>query len=152
MNGTSSIVREAWTEYLTNLHWDFMFTSTFKAYYRGAARGPQTAISMVQNKLPRAAKSITFAESHRLGGFHCHGLIDAGRDFDLESVQGYTQRALQTLGFCRVERVNNVGAVSTYCAKYLTKACGDYDLQGDSRWWQRLDSNSTEGFSLKMGL
>ncbi len=138
---SSSIVRDAWNKYLTSLHWDIMFTATFKSYYRGAARGPQTAISMVQHKLPHAAKSIVFAESHRLGGLHCHGLVDAGRDYDIESVQGYTQRSLQALGYCRVERINNVGAVSTYCVKYLTKACADYDLQGEAKWWR---SNSAK--------
>jgi hypothetical protein len=145
-------IRNAWADYLTQFAWDAMFTCTFKKEYRGAARGPQTAIDMVYNHLPCADRHIIFAESHRLGGFHCHGLLYAGGSPACDDVLPCAEENLRALGWSRMERIDSVGAVSAYCVKYLAKTGGDYRITGTPEQWDYVRGLGSEGFGQKMDL
>lgn len=125
--------RQAYSDFIGSRSWDVFFTATFAARVNHA----HTAVEMVAHKLYEHGlqRAVVMAESHRLGGYHCHGLFKNPSLETLDTTAGSIQDDLRKLGFCRVEPVRNTGAVSVYLTKYLTKHCADYEFYGDRRDW-----------------
>lgn len=70
------------------------------------------------------------AETHRLGNWHVHGLVRLPHA--AEWAFDYLKSDFNRLGYNRLEPIRKIEAVSTYCAKYLTKdRLGDWEMYGN---------------------
>lgn len=130
-----SLERMQWlstlASYLQQKQWDVIITGTFAK----RENHPHTAIEKVYNKLPFSRKAFLAAETHRLGGYHVHGLVEFSENFDkFESIAIATEN-LSKNGFCKVDLIDSPRAVSAYCTKYVTKELGDYEFFGKKYAW-----------------
>lgn len=100
-----------------------------------------TAIESVRRELTtprlRPSKMFIAAEQHRLGGWHCHGLIEYPMTHHMDSMDGLTSGSLRRLGYCLVNSVGSQSACSQYLSKYLLKDDfhGDWNLYGRKKFW-----------------
>jgi hypothetical protein len=140
--------QEALSEYLQGYAWDAFITGTFKRqiHHPRQAMGlvysklkiiPVTFASVYEEPLPYVPttwvrRTFLAAEPHKLGGWHCHGLIEFfhREPGDTEGLILEARGQLGSLGWSRVEAMRNIGGVAGYCSKYLTKELGDYDFYG----------------------
>lgn len=125
--------RDALADYLRTFPWDDFITVTFER----PANYPRLAIKRTTRALHSVARAFIAAEPHKLGNYHCHGLVYWGEDYRDEPGRwdprkDRTLAAINALGFSRLSPIRQVGEVAGYCAKYLTKERrGDWTLYGN---------------------
>ena len=135
-----SSVSKNLADFLQTQRWDAFFTATFKQHQRYSA----TALAKVKNSLLtprlRPVKTFVAAEQHKLGGWHCHGLIEFPRSQHLSEYGICVPHAqLSELGFNQVSIVSNANACSIYLSKYITKDdwTGDWLMTGREKYWKK---------------
>lgn len=124
--GQLTRVRDAWASWLQLQDWDFFFTATFKQSFQTAH--PHVVIRRAIQAIPFARFGRTFvaAETHRLGGWHVHGL-HADSDLGMVDRTGLVTTAdllhanLDRWGWNRVEALRDDVHATAYCAKYIVK-------------------------------
>jgi hypothetical protein len=136
-------LRDAWAEFLSPFHWDWLGTFTF----RNGQVHPETAdklfrlfISKANRMLygPRWAKKnrgVSWArglERQRRGTIHYHSLISG-----VGELRRLTYMDLwdKLAGFARIEKPRNQDRVLMYITKYVVKG-GEIDLGGP--WFRGL--------------
>jgi len=130
-------LRDEIAGYLNSLEWDAFFTATFARHQKYS----HTAMDIVERTLRaprlRPVKMFIAAEQHRLGGWHCHGLIQYPDTKWKTSLPSFEQNALSAIGYNRVSVVHDKAAASMYLSKYLIKDenAGDYRFVGRSKFW-----------------
>lgn len=127
-------LQRSFSTFLTSRKWHAMFTATFAVQQKY----PHTAIEMVSHRLPFYRKAFIAAELHKLGGYHCHGLVEFSHlvSGDMDALCTNTVTSLKRGGFCTVAPIRDTNAVSAYCTKYITKEMGDYEFFGSSMAWR----------------
>jgi hypothetical protein len=124
-------------EYLQTQHWDAFFTATFKQHQRYSATAIDRVVRTLQEPRLRPTKMFVAAEQHRLGGWHCHGLLEFPDTKYNDALVGFQRNSLGRLGFNKVDVVGSVDACSIYLSKYLTKddSHGDWRMTGRKKFW-----------------
>ena len=120
--------------YLGQQVWDSFYTVTFKSNQRF----PFTAISKVSKVLRtygHVGRAFIAAEQHMLGGYHCHGLVAwrplfDGSPTDYALQMAVTKSHFDRLGWSNMQVPRDIGGVTGYCAKYLTKNTVEWDFLG----------------------
>jgi len=134
--------RSALAEYLQTLHWDAMFTATFKQNQRYSATAIDRVFWVLLEPRLRPTKMFVAAEQHMLGGWHCHGLLEFPETKHEASMVMFHKNTLSQLGFNAVSSVGNLGACSVYLSKYLLKDefHGDWRMYGRKKFWHPIDN------------
>lgn len=130
--------KSALAGYLERQHWDAFFTATFARHQTHSATAIQSVIRELHAPRLRPTKTFVAAEQHRLGGWHCHGLLEFPQSKHFGSEIGFAKTTLGKLGFNVVNSVSNLDACSAYLSKYLTKDefHGDWTMTGRERYWK----------------
>jgi hypothetical protein len=129
--------KSALATYLEANHWDAFFTATFARHQRFSATAIQSVIRELHAPRLRPTKTFVAAEQHRLGGWHCHGLLEFPQSKHFDAEVGLAKNTLSRLGFNVVSSVANLEACSVYLSKYLTKDefHGDWAITGRKKFW-----------------
>lgn len=142
--------KEALREYLEYQSWDAFFTATFAKHQRYSQTAIKKVVDVLHDPRLRPTKLFVAAEQHRLGGWHCHGLMefprrDTGEVFHGDIMLTLRRNNLSRLGFNKVDIVSNLNACSVYLSKYLVKDewHGDWRMVGRKKFWQRAGSGIT---------
>ncbi|KKM82453.1 hypothetical protein LCGC14_1319500 [marine sediment metagenome] len=129
-------VREAYSDLLQSLPWDYYITQTYRHLHRDTISAPARWWEAIQPTLP--TRAFVAVEPHYLDGIHLHCLVkfprgDAGRSLfhRLDLRRDLRDR----FGFVNVEAARTSSAVATYCAKYVTKGHLSYEFQGNPDSW-----------------
>lgn len=141
--GLGSKARKALRSYLEyQPGWDAFFTVTFRTHQKF----PFTAIDKTVKALSQNTIGRLFvaAEQHYLGGYHTHGLVSFRPIIDGSSGEYDLQMAIaksrfNRLGWSDISHPRNVGGVTGYCGKYITKECAEWMIYGQE--WLPLDNN-----------
>ena len=135
---TATETKNGLAEYLQTLHWDAFFTSTFAQHQRYSATAIDRVISTLSEPRLKPTKMFVAAEQHRLGGWHCHGLLEFPETKHKADMVGFQRNNLRELGFNCVSSVGNLDACSVYLSKYLIKDedHGDWRMTGRKKFWQ----------------
>ncbi len=134
--------RAALAVYLSSLHWNAFFTATFASHQRYSGTAMSRVVrALCQGVRMHPTKMFVAAEQHRLGGWHCHGLLEFPIFHEPHPFNGFTRNALTRLGYTVVGSVGNLDACSTYLSKYLTKDDfhGDWIMTGRKKFWRPVD-------------
>jgi hypothetical protein len=140
---------ENWATFLKEFHWDYFFTSTFRA----PRREPYYAMKGVWHELRHfnVARAFMGVEPHKSGDLHIHG-IAAGmyRSVGMVGMVGWKpeialpwdiwQGLFHRFGRAKVEECNSYEAVTAYCAKYVLKGqrlADHYDIFGEAGAWNK---------------
>ena len=146
----NTTVRDAYADFIQSYHWDYFATVTFKS----PRKEPYYAIKNVWRECQKvgAARGFLVAEPHESGDLHIHGLLATAAKGALPSlalpwdVEGSMRKRF---GISRVEACNSAEAVSSYCAKYVTKQDGQidhYDILGAKwEWTESKIKGTTRG-------
>lgn len=115
--------RDALGLWLQTFQWDSFATFTWadKALDRPTLAIDRVARFLKGKEVPEWIAVFLAAERHYLGGAHVHGLLlyaPTWRKTHLETWQSWRKRYGS---FARIETPRSGLAVTTYCAKYLTK-------------------------------
>jgi len=127
-----SCLKEAYSDWLASLSWDFFLTITFRNPV--PMRRQETVTHAVGKSITahfdHVKRLALFAEPHLSQNLHLHGLIN----FDTpERLMSATRDCLQAylgdrFGFSRAEVPRGHNAVSKYVAKYCVKTDGYYEF------------------------
>jgi hypothetical protein len=129
-------------DFLAAQTWDAFFTATFRNHQRYSG----TAIAHVERTLTqhrlKPQKMFIAAEQHRLGGWHCHGLLEYPMQLFHPFQIVATALDLGALGYNLVGRIGDQNACSAYLSKYLTKdeLHGDWKMVGRRKFWKGVDN------------
>lgn len=130
--------KTALAEYLSTLHWDAFFTSTFKQHQRYSATAIDRVVNTLREPRLRPTKMFIAAEQHMLGGWHCHGLLEFPESRHSSEIVSLNRLSLSGLGYNMISNVGNLDACSAYLSKYLVKDDwhGDWRMIGRGKFWQ----------------
>ena len=126
-------VTEGWGQFLSRYEWDWFVTLTFKEQI--STFGAHRRVRWFLKDLDRAAGVPIFwfrADEYgeRLGRFHIHLLIgNVAHLRRLDWVDEWNRRA----GYARIFPFDNTKRAAFYCAKYVTKQSGDWELSENLR-------------------
>jgi hypothetical protein len=129
-----TVVRDAWAEWLQSFGWQAFYTQTFSDPIRHPRLAMDRAWKVVRSLAGRygvGVRAFLVAEEHKLGTYHAHGLVMTFPVPVLElpgSLVFVWQVGIERYGICRFEDIKQIGGVSGYVAKYITKRVADYDF------------------------
>jgi len=139
-----------YANYLMSFDWDTYHTQTFKRCRHDGTNAAIAFWGVLEDRL-QATRGFISVERHRLGGVHLHSLVS----YDLtprgelrntmSRVKKYCDKAF---GFTNIQAPINQATVSLYCAKYVTKADGEYFFLG--KGWEHV--NDPVYFGSKFGV
>lgn len=117
-------VREQYSNWLSQEHWDFFFTGTFR-FESITPNGARRSVQRFFRGFPTKELVVLFIESGKLyGKVHLHGLLRF-RANQRPSAQTIWKRWFDRFGRAKVETIESREAVSKYCCKYVTKQMKD---------------------------
>lgn len=125
-------LKAAYAEHIRRFPWDFYVTTTF----RRLRRDPSNAAHAVWHSLDKleATRAFVAVEKHYLDGVHIHALSRHALRPDMNPEWEW-KYLFKAHGRSRVEEIRDVGQVSAYCSKYVTKGDYDYYYFGDPEAW-----------------
>lgn len=136
----SNYTNESLANFLKSAHWDAFFTATFARHQRFSGSAINSVIRKLSSPRLRPTKMFVAAEQHKLGGWHCHGLLEfpAGRSVGSDFLIASNKTILSELGFNMMGSIGNMDACSVYLSKYITKGefHGDWQITGRSKFWR----------------
>jgi len=124
-------VNQAYSDFIQTVPWDYYSTVTF----RSSRRDPIAASQSVCRAMSTLGATRVFlaVESHKSGFLHCHALSRHTFNPGLRPQSAY-RYLFKAFGRTTVEPIRELGQVSAYCAKYVTKG-NDYQFWGYPEAW-----------------
>lgn len=117
-------LQREYTEWLSEQHWDYFFTGTFK-FESISPNGARRAAERFFRGFPTKELVVLFIESGSLyGEVHLHGLLRF-RYGEKPSAETIWRAWFNKYGRAKVEVPKSGKDVSSYCCKYVTKEMKD---------------------------
>lgn len=117
--------------------WDSFATITFMRKERYPEHAIQKSMAHLVSFFPYG---FIGAEEHYLGGWHCHALLSTGitqkghyatPEAHIEAIDNLCYLDLNQVGkFRRVAPISNLGGVTGYITKYITKELAGWNIWG----------------------
>jgi hypothetical protein len=122
---------EAWGDFLSKYYWSWFVTLTFREETKSftGLRKFNAFIRMLQKATSGSVTFFRVDELGRINGrYHIHALVGGVDDLRrLTWMDIWNERN----GFATIEPFDPTKGAAWYCAKYLMKANGDWELGGD---------------------
>ncbi len=132
----SDRVRDAYSDLLQSLPWDYFVTITFRRQRRDTIFTPRQVWNVFKDH--HSDRAFFAVEPHRLGGLHLHALVHDKPTWhpSIADPAEYLEAVFcNDAGFSTVTAPRDPNLASTYCAKYVTKGTNDYQLYGAPYRW-----------------
>lgn len=131
-----TLTREAYSQWLQSLDWDYFLTVTFRKPRVDGIRANDVVWDCIWNM--NIERAFLTAESFKSSKeVHVHGLIAGhpGMPYQTWLPWAMWERLYKIHGRSRVEGIGNPGQVANYCSKYVVKGLANYGFYGNPAFW-----------------